>query len=1511
MKHTKSLLLTLVLLVLTALSTFGAVNLPEEIQPRFDSRDGYSVDTANGAFIQDMTIVSLQGARALNLDINYNSLLSHTYGNMGRGWSNQYEGYIFETQPNIFVVRIEGNHAIFFQHDGAGNYTPLYLRGKYTTLRRFLTGEWEFGNQSGTKYFFDSTLTGNNYPLISINNRNSHPISITHRNGRPESIREGISGKQMFLFYKPVSPNLLQYVVHGSNYTFLKYDSYDRLSRIYDPTGLESVGVNSSDVDIPFGAQGITYPITVTATDTDRVIRVRAEINHANDHSIEGYLTSPSGKTVKIPIVNNANLFLDDFLGEDLSGSWSLKLIDNANDNINGAITLFRIEQSTTAANWIQYDYNIIPSSKITKISDAKGNRIASIAYDSNGRVAFQDDGRDDNGAWRFEYETQINGDMLTKVYDRTVAANKTTYIHDSENRLKSITDANNNKTQYFYYPDSFDRSKITDARGNSTEFTYDEEGHGFLTEVKEQNGAITKFAYDETMIEHEDGDFDGGVRGNLTTVTDALNHKSTFTYGPFNNLTSIENALGINQSKVYDQNGQVTITVNKNAHGVETAYTDGMVSSVNILDGPEEKIEYDASGRVNKLIDAEGNASYIEYDLNGNILEKRNDLDEKIVSTYDHQNRLITETDAEGNTTSYEYDGNGNVVRIIDALDYVTEFEYNGEDQLIRVTDDDNNSKQTLYNALGQTIQQIDELGRTISFTYDEVGNQVFIYGPAGKKISEMTYNNLNLPASQTDAHGNTTTFEYDILGQLVSRTDPEGNTTQLRIDALGRVHRVFDPLGRDYRKVFTNDDVIESISDAGRNETRFTYTEKNQVETIITPRNFVTTIEYTGSGFISRYIPPSEKAQGYTYDEASRLVKIDHTTSGAPDIINAYNKNGNITSISTQDTSISAVVPKITRTYDELNRLVSNTDADNNTVYYTYNPAGLVAKIIYPDNKTLSYSYDAAKRLKTITDWENRVTEYTWNIHNRVDSITFPNDSLRVMSYDDTGRLRGRTDFDAKGSIIVGYEYTYDRNGFVTSERLHSDPVVYEPATSTYTYDDDNRLMAKNGVNIHYDADGNITTGPISGESESFEWDAHNNLKKAGDITFNNDVEDRLIGWVNGSETVKFATVEASSGSQILVSESSLGSTSRYIYGVGLAYEEVDGQIKVHHYDERGNTVALSDASGETSGTLAYSPYGEIIGQSGDTETLFKFGGMFGVATGPNGMNYMRFRWYSPEMKRFISIDSSLGDITLPASLNRYSYAGNNPINFVDPEGEFLSALIGAVAGAVIGATVELVGSAIKGEAVNWNNVAAAAIGGAVQGAASGAGCPACGGALGSITEDLVKAGLNGDSVNIGNVAIGAVAGAATGKIGGAVGQKVGRRAAKYAAKSAVKKSLARGALGQPGIIFLKNPLQKLATKTASQLIKGQAIKGVLKFPIKLAGRLSEDENGDVRPAAKSTLNGLIGRTAKIVQSATALPTVNIGRGGEYLHNQRYLEALSAADRPLPDTPLAISTF
>ena len=128
--------------------------------------------------------------------------------------------------------------------------------------------------------------------------------------------------------------------------------------------------------------------------------------------------------------------------------------------------------------------------------------------------------------------------------------------------------------------------------------------------------------------------------------------------------------------------------------------------------------------------------------------------------------------------------------------------------------------------------------------------------------------------------------------------------------------------------------------------------------------------------------------------------------------------------------------------------------------------------------------------------------------------------------------------------------------------------------------------------------------------------------------------------------------------------------GTQTYYIYGLGFIGEETNGQYRTYHFEFRGSTVALTDENGEVVERFGYSPFGELV--VGDpTTTPFLFNGQYGVMTDGNELYYMRARFYSPLMRRFVNPDVLLGGVVEGQTLNRFAFVNGNPVSFVDPFG------------------------------------------------------------------------------------------------------------------------------------------------------------------------------------------------------------------------------------------------
>ena len=184
-------------------------------------------------------------------------------------------------------------------------------------------------------------------------------------------------------------------------------------------------------------------------------------------------------------------------------------------------------------------------------------------------------------------------------------------------------------------------------------------------------------------------------------------------------------------------------------------------------------------------------------------------------------------------------------------------------------------------------------------------------------------------------------------------------------------------------------------------------------------------------------------------------------------------------------------------------------------------------------------------------------------------------------------------------------------------------------------------------------------------------FTYDSANRLVTAGTRYYTYDVEGTRIKTQKGEDTTKFIYNVNARLSQLLVMTENNAET-KYVYGLGLIGEEVSGNFKTYHFDYRGSTVAITNASGTVTDTFEYDTYGKLKSRTGTTKTPFLYNGRDGVITEDDTeLYYMRARYYSPALRRFVNADKVHGDITNALSLNRYAFVNGNPASNVDPLG------------------------------------------------------------------------------------------------------------------------------------------------------------------------------------------------------------------------------------------------
>ena len=264
---------------------------------------------------------------------------------------------------------------------------------------------------------------------------------------------------------------------------------------------------------------------------------------------------------------------------------------------------------------------------------------------------------------------------------------------------------------------------------------------------------------------------------------------------------------------------------------------------------------------------------------------------------------------------------------------------------------------------------------------------------------------------------------------------------------------------------------------------------------------------------------------------------------------------------------------------------------------------------------------------------------------------------------TYDSLSRVTKRTVTNLSDNTTSEEIYAYDAAGNITS-------CTVSDGTDTFVYDQNNRLTSYNGQAVTYDMDGNMLSVTLNGAQMSFVYDSANRLISAGGNTYTYNVEDVRVRNLCGESETTYAYNTNGRLSQLLVKTTD-DVVTKYVYGIGLIGEETGSSFKTYHFDYRGSTEAITDINGNITDTFTYDTYGNLVSRTGTSEIIFLYNGRDGVVTDENGLIYMRARYYSPELRRFINADIIAGEISNAITLNRYAYANGNPVSNIDPFG------------------------------------------------------------------------------------------------------------------------------------------------------------------------------------------------------------------------------------------------
>jgi RHS repeat-associated protein len=395
-----------------------------------------------------------------------------------------------------------------------------------------------------------------------------------------------------------------------------------------------------------------------------------------------------------------------------------------------------------------------------------------------------------------------------------------------------------------------------------------------------------------------------------------------------------------------------------------------------------------------------------------------------------------------------------------------------------------------------------------------------------------------------------------------------------------------------------------------------------------------------------------------GFAYDNMGRLTATTTEYSFLPGkkFANAYayDRASNRTGFTAPDGS------QTTYNYDTMNQLSMLTSSWAGAFGFTHDALGRREQLTRPNGVNTGYNYNNLSQLLSVL---HKVGDTT------IDGTRYTVDLMGIRT--------SKTDLPAGSASNYAYDKIYQLLN-VMQGGTKAEEYVYDPVGNirgslnlgTQTYDESNHLAATSAGSYAYDNNGNMLTDPIS---RTYAWDYDNRLIQvvvsgSGTVTFKYDPFGRRIQKSGPNGTTNYVydgsnIVEEYNENGVLIAKHEQGQ------GIDEPLAQLrSNTLSFYHADGLGSATSLTDSTGAVIARYAYDAFGNQTTSTGSLANPYRYTAR--EYDGETGLYYYRSRYYDPQARRFVSEDP----IGLNGGINLYSYVGNNPVNYVDPEGKQL---------------------------------------------------------------------------------------------------------------------------------------------------------------------------------------------------------------------------------------------
>ncbi|WP_158568020.1 MULTISPECIES: RHS repeat protein [unclassified Duganella] len=468
-----------------------------------------------------------------------------------------------------------------------------------------------------------------------------------------------------------------------------------------------------------------------------------------------------------------------------------------------------------------------------------------------------------------------------------------------------------------------------------------------------------------------------------------------------------------------YDLNGLLLSSTSRNGQKTTFTYSD-VNTPISIAP---------SAGLLLSVTDVFGKQLNFTYNANGLMVTMKDPMDGIYLYSYDAYKNLISVTYPDGKIRSYVYNEPANTANtnqpfaltgIIDEKNsrYAT-FSYFASGLAISTEHAVGIEKYTFsYPYKYQKTYVTDPLGTMRAYNFTSVLGVVKSSGvtqpspTTGYVSTSITYDANGNVASTTDFNGNRTTYTYDLTRNLeLTRVEAAGTINARTIST------AWHPTWRLPLKIAEPKRLTVFTYDAGGN---------------VLTKSVRATSDTTGASGVNATMVGAARVWTYTYNQFGQMLTEKSPRTDVNDVTSyTYDEQGNLTSVANAAGHTTALsnydlngrVGRITDpnglvtdlTYTLRGRLSSRT-VGGETTSYTYDDAGQLTQVTWPDNSTIIYTYDGAHRLTNVADSLGNSVAYTLDVmsNRTTESVNDPNGVLTRKTtrvYNALNRLQQQT--------------------------------------------------------------------------------------------------------------------------------------------------------------------------------------------------------------------------------------------------------------------------------------------------------------------------------------------------------------------------------------------------------------------------------------------------------------------------------------------------------------------